>query len=561
SARGVPAGDRVVVEEGARGERRPDGALAAAGIPSLDDAGEGTGGVWTQPIGSQALPTELIVQGLGAAHSRLGASISANSSALAIGMPGGYDDCRQGATGTVRIVEHVGAGWERSHDIIPPVGVTGVEFGVALALGDRSLAVGMPSFIEPASGEARGAVFMYERAAGVWSHSQTLLGATNGSEFGVSLALDGDNLVVGQPSDSGSGSVVYYRREASGEWAMCGEASPPGMATGARFGASVSLRGGVLLAGAPHDNAEAGSVHHLTVEQGVITYQRAIAVPGVQPGARAGWSVAQNADHVFIAAPFSEPGSTSIGQGFVYVVPRNAGNFGIGHVLTDPLGSGARFGETVAASGSTLAVAARSSGTGAVRFFAFNGREYRLVGTATSPTGPSEGRFGAAIAVTSDTLAIGAPDESSTAVPNGGMAHLFGFELEYTVPECPAAVSEQRVQWIEDPQPDLSEWFAYSAEVSGGRAIVGVPFDEFVFDANGVPTGTRSAGKAQIYERTGFDEWTPVAAFRGNLLDVAAAPGANTDWLGWAVDIEGETAVAGGPQAIDEGRQQILPAV
>jgi hypothetical protein len=83
--------------------------------------------------------------------------------------------------------------------------------------------------------------------------------------------------------------------------------------------------------------------------------------------------------------------------------------------------------------------------------------------------------------------------------------------------------------------------FGFSASVSGDTAVVGSPFDDDAGEAS---------GGAYLFERNagGADAW-------GEVKKLSAADASSGDAFGFAVSIDGDTAVVGAPFADDEGAE------
>jgi hypothetical protein len=152
----------------------------------------------------------------------------------------------------------------------------GNGFGFSVAIdGDRAI-VGDAHEDGPSDGpDNSGATYVFERdASGTWgvpdpSGFQTetaLLRASNagyGDSFGHSVAIDGDQAIVGAPNEggpsdglSGSGAAYVFERKASGTWtevALLRASNAGGQLTGDNFGRSVAIDGDQAVAGAPYE--------------------------------------------------------------------------------------------------------------------------------------------------------------------------------------------------------------------------------------------------------------------------------------------------------------------
>lgn len=125
------------------------------------------------------------------------------------------------------------------------------NFGRTLALQGDRLVVGAPRVNGPGDLILCGAVFVYGRTGEAWNLEQTLQPAGDcipqGLDFGHSLALDGDRLAIG----SQLGLHIYDR--ISGVWQETARLKPAPDATNsyAQFGRRVALDGDRLLISSP----------------------------------------------------------------------------------------------------------------------------------------------------------------------------------------------------------------------------------------------------------------------------------------------------------------------
>ena len=126
------------------------------------------------------------------------------------------------------------------------------RFGTSVAFDDGVALVGIPG-----TGETTGSVRAYspEPESGTWTEEQGLSspGGSAGDGFGTSLALSGNELLIGAPgAREGRGAVHLFVRDSRGaSWRYAGELPASGAASGAALGATVTLEGDVAVAGAP----------------------------------------------------------------------------------------------------------------------------------------------------------------------------------------------------------------------------------------------------------------------------------------------------------------------
>jgi hypothetical protein len=101
-------------------------------------------------------------------------------------------------------------------------------------------------------------VYVFRRIAGAWIQDQVLLPWGNGHavgwQFGFSVAIDGDVIVIGAPGDSTRGpnaGAVYVFRHNGTSWAPEAKVLPGSSAAGDTFGMDVGVSGERMIVGAP----------------------------------------------------------------------------------------------------------------------------------------------------------------------------------------------------------------------------------------------------------------------------------------------------------------------
>lgn len=95
------------------------------------------------------------------------------------------------------------------------------------------------------------AVLVFEQHSGVWEEVYEIRFDGSGS---VSIAIDGDTLLIGDAAAEAGGVVHMYRLNARGHWRPRGTFAPAGLQPDAEFGASVAIDGNRAVVGAPGAN-------------------------------------------------------------------------------------------------------------------------------------------------------------------------------------------------------------------------------------------------------------------------------------------------------------------
>lgn len=298
--------------------------------------------------------------------------------------------------------------------------------GRAVAVDGDTAVVGAP--FDDDAGPNTGAVYVYVRAAGVWTQQAKLLGA-GGQLFGGSVALEGDVLAFG--SQNGGANAVLVSRRTGTSWSTPTALTPSPLAIGDAFGTSVALRGGTLVVGAPGVNGagtDRGSVYVFVNAAGSFTQQAVLSSASGQDLDGLGYAVAVDGNLLVAGAPGRDGGGGAVDIGVAYVFARAGVTWAEQAVLAGPPSAGSAFGKAVALDGARAAISApavpvggASMGVGSVRTFVQNGFAWPLEGTITLASGVLGDEFGASIALRGTVFAIGAPGRDSGALVNVGM--------------------------------------------------------------------------------------------------------------------------------------------
>lgn len=305
-------GDTIVV--GATGATLGDSRPGAAYVFVRD------GDTWTQQA---KLSTNDVRWG-----AELGYSVAIDGDTVAVSAPGEHlGDIN--VAGVVYLFTRDGDAWT----IGPRLAGSGVtdfgNFGWSVSLDDGTLLVGAPN--TTARGVFRqGAAYVFTDDGGGWAERATLLPSDPGPElaFGTSVDVDGGTAVVGASGPGfdfvpSRGAVyVYDGREA--DWAEQAKLTSSGTHVNDRFGWSVGIDRGTVVAGAPYQGRTAG----VDLEKGAAvvftrdgdgwTQQRTLLASDTAQGDHLGTAVAVSGDDVLAGAPNAHAGDVA-DQGAAYV--------------------------------------------------------------------------------------------------------------------------------------------------------------------------------------------------------------------------------------------------
>lgn len=342
------------------------------------------------------------------------------------------------------------------------------------------------------------------------------------------VAIQGDAAFVGVPGRArgAAGEVLVFTRM-DGTWTLAQRiTSPAGTSSVGNFGATLAVQGDALVVGAPALRAgaiERGEAYLFERSGGTwtLTADR-VARPGDL--VRYGSSVAISERWIVIGAPGLD--SLTV-VGTVVVFDRT----GVGAtVLLEADAAGTLLGTVVAAAGD--AILASEPDTGSVVAYRHETAWSRTVALTQPGADGVATRFGASLAIAAvggDVRAlVGAPLGVGAA---GTAGEVFAFDR---IGGVWPAVGGQPVEIPGRMQSDgTGQSLAVAAD--GSIAVVGAP----LVDSDGMA----NAGRVYVLSRAATT-WSVLGT-----LEVAGAP--PEEQLGTFVAIEGDTVLAGAPNALD----------
>jgi len=168
-----------------------------------------------------------------------------------------YDDDAGGNSGSAYVFERSGTSWSYQAKLMADDASEVDLFGESVAIDGGTIVVG--AIGDDDLGEHSGSVYVFVGNGVTWSQ-QTKLVAMGGEawdEFGFSVDIEGDTVVVGSIGDndngSNSGSAYVFIRTGT-SWNTGVELHPDDGATSDNFGNCVALDGVTLVVGAPADD-------------------------------------------------------------------------------------------------------------------------------------------------------------------------------------------------------------------------------------------------------------------------------------------------------------------
>ncbi len=344
-------------------------------------------------------------------------------------------------------------------------------------------------------------------------------------EFGSSVSISGDTVIVGAQSDDHSGLMsagsAYVFVRVGGVWTEQAKLTASDAATADGFGASVSISGDTAIVGANQDDhaggSNAGSAYIFVRTGGVWTEQAKLTASDAAATDYFGTRVSISSDTAIVGAYVADP--DGLGEaGAAYVFVRTGGLWTQQAKLTaSDAASDDHFGESVSIDGDYAIVGSRlddhagGSNSGSAYVFTRSGGVWAEQAKLTASDAASDDHFGESVSIFGDTAIVGAYRDDHAAGSNAGSAYVFVRTAGVWTEQTKLTASDA----------EAGDIFGYGVSISGDTAIVGA-------------LGYDSNGSAYVFVRSG-GVWEQAAKLRVR-TDLV-------DGFGHAVSVSGSTVI------------------
>jgi hypothetical protein len=313
------------------------------------------------------------------------------------------------------------------------------QFGFSVAVSDNYFVVGAARE-DDATGTDQGAVYVFDASTG--SLARTIANPNssyqNGDQFGYSMAMDGDTLLVGAPY-TGNYDGRAYLFDASDGSTLHTLNNPNQFGEGGsddQFGISVDIQGGLCIVGAFHEDVvsdtRSGVAYIFNVGSGILAHTLVNPDADGNPGNdRFGQSVSIHGSYAAVGATGADDAATN--KGMVYIYDTSTGS--LVHSLSSPDGEG--IGHNLAMNADYVYVPAYYATVGG---YASQGKVYvfristgTLVHTIDNPAPDSAAvnnstYFGYAIDSVGTRIAIAEPRRTIGSADNSGKAYIYDLD-------------------------------------------------------------------------------------------------------------------------------------
>ncbi|MCB9904735.1 MAG: FG-GAP repeat protein [Planctomycetes bacterium] len=419
----------------------------------------------------------------------------------------------------------------------------GDQFGFCVDASAETVVIGAPFEDSAATGvngdqsddslQDSGAAYVFVRSGGVWTQQAYLKAALPGAgdNFGISVAIDGNQIVVGARWEDSNGTqsddsvpdsgAAYVFEQFAGSWYASGYLKASNIGSNDQFGRAVAIHGNTVVVGAMFEGSNAtgidgdGSNNSAPLSGAAYVFYKGAT----------GWN--QQA--------YLKASNTDANDYFGFAVDVSLETIVVGAYFEGSDSAGVNGNQA----SNALAQA------GAAYVFVRNGTTWSQQAYLKPSLPNNLSHFGYSVSVYSDTIAVGAPSE------HGGSTGINGNELDLSAPYSGAVYVFVRsgTTWTQQAyvKPAVVtpvDQFGWSLCVQLNYLVVGAYLEDSLATGVGgdaVNDLEPDSGAAYLFERSG-STWSQTGYFKASNTQ-------SNDHFGHAVAVEhmGRYAIVGAP--------------
>jgi len=345
-----------------------------------------------------------------------------------------FDDTDNGVdSGSVYVYKRSETGWTEQAKLTASNVTEGNSFGDSVAFDGNTILVG-------ASDNSGGSAYVYTLLEDVWTEQAKLLASDAAVDdyFGQGVAIDGDTIVIGAPGDMSvseprNGNAYVYNRSGAA-WTEEAKLTSSDGVTGDQFGGSVAINGDTIVVGAHYDDdrgENSGSAYVYTRSGSIWTEQAKLRASDGAADDWFGQSVAIDGDTI-VAGARKHDADSLVDSGSAYVYTRFGILWAEEAKLTASDGDAEDwFGVSTAINGDTIVIGAWNDDvngeneSGGAYIYTRSGGVWSEQIKLTASDGAANDQFGVSVAIAGDTFVVGAWHDDTESGNDSGSVYIF----------------------------------------------------------------------------------------------------------------------------------------
>ena len=338
--------------------------------------------------------------------------------------------------GAAYIFKRDGTAWTEQAKILASDIQASDGFGSSVAISGDYAIVGAPT--EDTGGSNAGAAYIFKRVSGAetWTQRAKIQATSTGvgDYFGYTVAIDGDNAVVGAPfytNGTYAGAIYIFKRDSGAEtWDSGTKIQASDIASNDYFAQSVAISGDYVIVGAYYENGGPGYACIFKYDGTSWSEEDKIVSSDKENNDEFGVSVAIDGDYAVVGAQYQDPGGTT-NAGAAYIFKRDGTSWTEQYkIQASDKEANDKFGGSVAISGNYVIVGATqedpdgTSDAGAAYIFKRDGTVWSEQTKIHASDKAASDLFGYSVAISGDYAVVGARDED-TGGTDAGAAYIY----------------------------------------------------------------------------------------------------------------------------------------
>jgi len=275
-------------------------------------------------------------------------------------------------------------------------------------------------------------IYRFDPSSNTWD--ETIIRASDGTffvDFGKSVSVSGNNVIVGSPGEAGDeGSAYIYQLDpSSNTWNETKLVASDGAAA-YYFGSAVSISGNSAIVGSYQDSeisARAGSafIYQLDPSSNIWHETKIVASDGAYDD-QFGWSVAINGTTAVVGSYLDDDNGGASGSAYIYRFDPSSNNWHETKITASDGAGSDYFGFSVAVHGSNVLVGAGfEGGSGSAYIYQFDPSSNDWHETKiTASDAASSDFFGVSVSVHGNIAIVGAEGDDDNG-GDSGSSYLF----------------------------------------------------------------------------------------------------------------------------------------
>jgi hypothetical protein len=273
----------------------------------------------------------------GALNDEFGISVAIDGATIVVGVERDDDGGSESGSAYVLRTTDGGATYDQVAKLTADDAAYGDRFGRSVAIDGGTIVVG--AYMKDTY---TGAAYVFRTTDGGATYGQvaklTAADAAGGDYFGTSVAIDGNTVVVGASEYYGSGSAYVFRTTDGGAtYAQVAKLTASDAAADDDFGNSVAIDGDTIVVGASSDDdggSQSGSAYVFRTTDGGATYDEIakLTASDASYNDEFGWSVAIAGGTIVVGAYMKDSDAGDMYSGSAYVFRTSDGGASYGQV-------------------------------------------------------------------------------------------------------------------------------------------------------------------------------------------------------------------------------------